>query len=240
MKKEKDLLDGAFFHVMLVLAVLFLILTITSCNKEVTPKTEPELVLPNLSMSLQVGTGKGLISTKDVNGYWHVPIVSSANNNYFSIFVEGTSIKDPEKYPGLGYALTQSEFISDAFWTISGSVRVILPTASRFGRGIYNGTRNIQPIVNGTYTITTYNFTGMEVFIVPSSGIYLKEYNSRIDQYRPSGNNLWSNRICGPILGAMAGDTITVYGKTFWALEGISNINADKVTRYDSVNIIFN
>lgn len=237
MKKEKDLIDGAFFHIILTLLVLFLILTMTSCKKEVVPATEPELVLPQTSMSLKVGVGKASLVSRDANGYWHVPILRNANNNYFSIFVEATAIRDAEKYPGLGYCLAQSDFVSDAFWTFGGAVRVVLPTASRFARGIYSNGR-IQPIINGTYTVTTYNFTGQEVFVVPPSSIYLKDYNPIMDQYKPAPSNLWSNRICGPILGSMYGDTITVYAKTFWAMEGINNTNAERATKYDSVKVI--
>ena len=211
--------------------ILLGILTLFGCKKE-------EIKYP----SPFTGTDRGVVKLamkypKDNNGYYHVTLNPNDPYSYNNIFVEASKITN-ERYIYNGISVIEAKFDSNSYWVIGENLVVTLPLYNPFS-SLYTSPYFNTPIPVGTKTITLSQFNGQIVPLVPPTGIYLKDYDARMDEYQPSFNNMWSKRIIGPIPATMIGDTVKVYAKISWECGNYSLTYPERTHAVDSLKIIF-
>lgn len=188
------------------------------------------------------GTDRGVVKLsmkypKDNNGYYHVTLDPNKSYSYTNLFVESSKVTN-ERYLYNGASVVEASFDSDSYWIIGPNLIVTLPLYNPF-KSLYTSPYFRTPIPVGSKTIVLSQYENQIVSLVQETSIYLKEYDSRMDEYKPSGNNLWSKRIIGPIPYEMKGDTIKVYGKVVWECGNYSLSYPEKTHVIDSLKIIF-
>ena len=188
------------------------------------------------------GTDKGIVKLymnypKDNNGYYHVVLDPNKEYSYNNIFVEASKITN-ERYLYNGVSVIESRFESDSYWIVGKNLLVTLPLYSPFQSLSSNPSYN-NPIPVRDTTIILSQFKNQIVPLIQETGIYLKDYNSVMDEYKPSSNNLWSKRIIGPIPKYMIGDTIKVYCRVSWECGNYSLTYPERTKIIDSLKIIF-
>jgi hypothetical protein len=198
----------------------------------------PEITYP----SPFTGTDKGKVKLsmdypKDNNGYYRVTLNPNKEYNYTSIFVEASRITN-SRYIYNGISVIEGKFDSNSYWIIGENLAVTLPLYNPF-RSLYSSPYFRTPILVGTKTIILSQFENQIVPLVPETGIYFKEYDPRMDTYKPSSENLWSKKIIGPIPYKMKGDTIKIYCKVSWECGNYSLTYPDRTNIIDSLKIIF-
>jgi hypothetical protein len=59
-----------------------------------------------------------------------------------------------------------------------------------------------------------------------------------MDEYKPSGNNMWTKQLIGPIPAQYRGDTIKIYVKTYWECGNYSLTYPERTEKIDSLSLI--
>lgn len=217
--------------------ILILIFLLSSCIKK------PIYILPNENNISPFGNKKEgefkilrYPNTKDSNGYYHYKLNRSVQYNYTDVIAEASPIVN-KYYRYNNTSVIESTFDGNAFLILGDSMSVTIPLYNPFN-SLYSSPYFNYPISVKNKTIILSQFSGFIVPVVPTNKIYFKEYDARMDIYKPTGNNLWAKRIIGPIPKYMIGDTITIYGKVFWEC-GTYSINFPKYTnKKDSLKLI--
>lgn len=213
------------FYLVLILAIL------AGCVKEV------KTFAPVTPISFNLKTRLTAPYPRNPDGYYLVPLSAVTAYNRFSIYVEGTRVNDP-KYHYNNAPIIEAKFDCSAYWVLTDSLLVNIPLYSPFSSLFTSPYFNIPISVRDTSIILS-QFVGQTVPIVPPTGIYLKDYDPRMDEYRPREGYMWSKRIIGPIPSYFRGDTITTYVKTSWELGRYSLNYPDSTNKIDSLKIIF-
>jgi len=208
---------------------LILLLLLTSCSKE--------LLYPSPFGDKKEGEFKILVqSPKDNNGYYHYKFNTIKEYNYTDIVAEAIPVIN-ERYIYNGISVIEGKFDSNAFWVLGDSLSVTIQLYSPF-TSLYSSPYFTSPLPTRNKTVILSQFKGFIVPVVPTSPIYFKKYDARMDEYKPNGNNLWTKRVIGPIPKYMIGDTITIYGKVAWEC-GNYSIQYPKYThKTDSLKLI--
>jgi hypothetical protein len=74
--------------------------------------------------------------------------------------------------------------------------------------------------------------------LVENYRTYFKKYDSRMDEYRPQGDMMWTKQLIGPIPTSYKGDTIKVYVKVFWEAGNYSITYPKRTEKIDSLSLI--
>ena len=215
------------------LIILLSVIALSGCQElGITPKYPSPFT----------GTDRGIVKLsmnypKDSKGYYHVLLNPNTSYSYNSIFVEASKVTN-KRYLYNGVSVLQADFDSDSYWVIGPKLLVTLPLYNPF-RSLYSSPYFRVPIPVGSKTITLSQFEGQIVSLVQETGIYLKDYDYRMDEYKPDVNNMWGKRIIGPIPYYMKGDTIKVYGRVYWECGNYTLTYPDRTTVIDSLKIIF-
>lgn len=173
---------------------------------------------------------------KDNNGYYHYQYNTAKEFDYTSIYTEASAITN-ERYIYNGTSVIEGAFDSDSYWIMGENIGIKLPLYNPF-RSLYSSPYFTTPLPVGTKTIMLSQYKNFIVEIVPQSPIYFKQYDPRMDEYIPKGNNLWTKRIIGPIPKYMRGDTIKVYANVTWECGNYSLTYPERTHKIDSLNLI--
>jgi hypothetical protein len=173
---------------------------------------------------------------KDNNGYYHYQYNTAKEYDYTSIYTEASAITN-ERYIYNGTSVIEGAFDSDSYWIMGENIGIKLPLYNPF-RSLYSSPYFTTPLPVGTKTIVLSQYKNFIVEVVPTSPIYFKKYDSRMDEYVPKGNNLWTKRIIGPIPKYMRGDTIKVYANIAWECGNYSLTHPERTHKIDSINLI--
>lgn len=172
----------------------------------------------------------------DANGYHRVkPQWSSAMSGRFNIYIE--SSPTVEECQGAGNVITSSSFDSNAYWEVESGLSFIV--------GLYNPfqglvTQDGNPIKVKDTVLTLNQFKGTIVPIVQNTSVYhdVKDkmacygWNNQKSGPTPirTGNCvMYSQRIVGPLIQDMIGDTITIYSNTDFHCRSFSLLDSIKV-----------
>jgi hypothetical protein len=206
---------------------IFALLLLVSCTKEYpSPFSDGKEGEFKVSMQLP----------KDNNGYYHFQFNRLKSYDYTNIFAEASPITN-ERYIYNGTSVIEGRFDSNSFWIMGDSLAIIIPLYNPFN-SLYSSPYFNTPLPVGTRTIILSQFKDFIVPVVPTTGVYFKQYDSRMDEYIPKPNNLWTKRIIGPIPKTMIGDTIIVYGKAIWEAGNYSLQHPERTRKVDSLKLI--
>jgi hypothetical protein len=209
--------------------LLVLLVAITSCAKEVeypSPfgnKPDGEIIV-------------SMKAPKDKNGYYHFQFNPTKDFEYTSVYTEASAITN-ERYIYNGTSVIEGAFDSDSYWIMGENIGVKLPLYSPF-RSLYSSPYFNSPLPVGEKSIVLSQYKNFIVEVVPPTKVYFKKYDSRMDEYIPKGNNLWTKRIIGPIPKYMRGDTIKVYANIAWECGNYSINHPERTHKIDSLNLI--
>lgn len=195
--------------------ILLLFVLFTSCVKD---SVYTDVVEKDISPFGDKKEGEFKITTRtrsrDVNGYYHYKFNTSLKYNYTDIVAEASQIVNPY-YTYNGSSVVEASFDGNAFFILGDSLVVTIPMYNPFN-SLSSSPYFTNPISVNNRTVVLSQFKGFIVPVVPSTKIYFKQYDPRMDEYKPTGTNLWTKRVIGPIPKYMIGDTITIYGKASW------------------------
>jgi hypothetical protein len=212
------------------ITVLIVLLTSCSKNDDLYPSPFSNTREGEFKISMQ--------APKDNNGYYHYKFNPNYNPNfnYTHIFAEASPITN-ERYIYNGSSVIEGKFDSDAFWIIGDSLAITIPLYNPFS-SLYSSPYFTTPLPTRNKTVILSQFKGFIVPVVPTTGVYFKKYDSRMDDYIPKSNNLWTKRTIGPIPIYMKGDTITVYSKVAWECGNYSIQYPERTHKIDSLKLI--
>lgn len=216
---------------MKLLHLLLILVTLSGCTKELKSLSPVPPTFFNLETKLIAPY------PKNSDGYYLVHLDTITVYNRFSIYVEGTRINDSRYYYN-NVPVVEAKFDCSAYWVLTDSLLVNIPLYSPF-TSLYSSPYFNIPIPVRDTSIILSQFANQIVPIVPPTGIYLKDYDSRMDEYRPRNGFMWSKRIIGPVPSYFRGDTITTYVKTSWELGNYSLSYPNSTFKTDSLKIIF-
>lgn len=198
----------------------------------------PEITYPSPFANSDRGNVKlSMKYPKDINGYYHVPLDPNKSYTYHTIYVEASRITNT-RYIYNGISVIEADFDCNSYWIIGPQLSVKIPFYSPF-KSLYTSPYFKTPIQVGTQTIILSQYDGQIVPLIQDTGIYLKNYDSRMDEYQPDPNNMWTKRIIGPIPYEMKGDTIVAYGRVYWECGNYTLTYPDRTTIIDSIKIVF-
>lgn len=208
---------------------IVLLLLLSSCSKEISyPSPFGNRKDGDFKITAQL--------PRDNNGYYHYKFNTIKDYNYTSIVAEASRITN-ERYIYNGTSVIEGDFDSNAFWILGDSLAVTIPLYNPF-KSLYSSPYFTSPLPVGTKTVILSQFKGFIVPVVPTSPIYFKEYDMRMDEYKPNNNNLWTKRVIGPIPKYMIGDTIVIHGKVAWECGNYSIQNPQYTHKTDSLKLI--
>lgn len=209
--------------------ILLLVVLLSSCSKDLLyPSPFTNSLEGKFTLSMQ--------TTRDNNGFYHYRFNRTKSFDYTNIFAEATPVTN-ERYIYNGISVIEGKFDSNAFWIMGDSLTVTLPLYNPFN-SLYSSPSFNTPLPVGTKTIILSQFKDFIVPVVPTSPIYFKKYDERMDEYIPQTNNLWTKRIIGPIPKGFIGDTIIIYGKVSWECGNYSIQYPNRTRKVDSLKLI--
>lgn len=207
--------------------LIFILLLLSACSKEY-PSPFDSGKEGEFKISMQL--------PKDINGYYYFKFDTTKWFEYTNVFAEASPITN-ERYIYNGTTVIEGKFDSNSYWIMGDSLSVVIPLYNPFS-SLYTSPYFITPLPTKTKTVVLSQFKDFIVPVVPTTGIYFKQYDSRMDEYVPKPNNLWSKRIIGPIPKIMIGDTITIYGKAVWEAGNYSIQYPNRTRKIDSLKLI--
>jgi hypothetical protein len=172
---------------------------------------------------------------KDARGYFHYKFDRTKSFNYTSVYAEATPITN-ERYLYNGVSVVESEFDTDTYWVFD-TLTVTIPLYNPF-RSLYSSPYFNTPLSVGTKTVTLSQYRNTIVPLIATSSTYFKNYDARMDEYKPSGNNMWTKQLIGPIPAQYRGDTIKIYVKTYWECGNYSITYPERTEKIDSLSLI--
>lgn len=215
---------------------LILFVLIVSCSK---PNYQPVVDRYNSPFGTKKEGEFKMSSQKyprDINGYYHYKFDRSIPYNYTDIVGEASAVSD-SYYSYNGTTVIEGTFDSNSFLILGDSLSVTIPLYSPFN-SLYSSPYFNYPISTKNKTVVLSQFKGSIVPVVPTTKTYFKQYDSRMDDYKPTGTNLWTKRVVGPIPKYMIGDTITIYGKASWDCGNYSTKFPQYTHKTDSLKLI--
>ena len=208
---------------------LFSVLVLFGCSKDGLQYPSPFTNSNEGQVSITMGT------PKDARGYFHYKFDRTKSFNYTSVYAEATPITN-ERYLYNGVSVVESEFDTDTYWVFD-TLTVTIPLYNPF-RSLYSSPYFNTPLSVGTKTVTLSQYRNTIVPLIATSSTYFKNYDARMDEYKPSGNNMWTKQLIGPIPAQYRGDTIKIYVKTYWECGNYSLTYPERTEKIDSLSLI--
>ena len=209
--------------------LLILLVAVASCSKRVDyPSPFSNRLDGEFTVSMKV--------PKDNNGYYHFQFNPSKDFEYTNIYAEASPVTN-ERYLYNGISVIEGAFDSDSYWILGENIGVKIPLYNPF-RSLYTSPYFTSPLPVGTRSIVLAQYKNSIVEVVPPTKVYFKKYDSRMDEYIPKGNNLWTKRIIGPIPKYMRGDTLRIYANIAWECGNYSLTYPERTHKLDSINLI--
>lgn len=216
---------------------LILILLLSSCSKDAIYQPPIEKYISPFGSKKE---GEFKMSSqkhiKDNNGYYHYKFNRSIEYNYTDVVGEASAISN-SYYNYNNNSVIEGTFDSNSFFILGDSVSVTIPLYNPFN-SLYSSPYFTYPISTKTKTIILSQFKGFIVPLVATTKTYFKQYDYRMDDYKPSGTNMWTKRVIGPIPKYMIGDTIIIYGKASWDCGSYSIKFPQYTHKTDSLKLI--
>ena len=197
---------------------------------------EKELQYPSpFTNGIEGQTKLTMNAPKDARGYYHFQFDNTKSFNYTSVYAEATPVTNP-RYLYNGVSVIESRFDTDTYWLFD-TLTVTIPLYSPF-TSLYSSPYFRTPLPVGNRTVTLSQFANTMVPLVENYRTYFKKYDSRMDEYRPQGDMMWTKQLIGPIPASYKGDTIKVYVKVFWETGNYSITYPKRTEKIDSLSLI--
>ena len=203
--------------------------TLLSCSKD-------DMLYPSpFSNGIEGQTKITMNTPKDARGYYHYKFDNTKSFNYTMVYAEATPITN-ERYLYNGTSVIESKFDTDTYWLFD-TLTVTIPLYSPF-TSLYSNPYFRTPLSVGNRTVTLSQFANTMVPLIEDYRTYFKKYDSRMDEYRPQGDMMWTKQMVGPIPSSYRGDTIKLYVKTFWECGNYSITYPKRTEKIDSLSLI--
>lgn len=211
-------------YVLVLLSLLLL-----GCDKEVSVDIQDPIKEPTAWFTINY--------PKDADGNYVIAFTDEDYRNrwiHFLLFTEATPINLPDSLSNRAVKVT-SAFSSNCFWLLNEKESVVIPEYVPFTdpsqSPYYNKPINAcgnQVILKDSYTVHICSDT--------AQGRLSKYDPARVYKpYKPKEGNLWGKTSVFPLSIALTHNTIKIYGRVTWEIEGSTR----KFEKIDSLKIIF-